>query len=370
MDNNEPTGRDAMMLPIMPWCRIDRAYRVGDVTIEPYRGVLGGVHDAVQRQLARVLSRYRTIEGRPVDHAAVVRYASKPFGVDLSPEEIESVYEWVQLACFASLAGRQFFTPEAPGNSDGFILYVQRLQDADFIAIRTRRREGHTWSAWPLDSVVMTVPTHVSPVRTVSVDERLVDGLVAFARSGSPEWGRWQHALSCFNQGNTDSDTVRYQVEWGLLCSAFERLVDAAPKAEDVADKFAKIMTPSKPLLAGESKRRIDRWKDAALSVRFEWLNEFYRVRGDFSHGRLTTRQPMAWNPLEHLALAAIAFPLAVRCLLQRARTYALTRDDMAAIQAFESFADQAEFLKLPPDTRGSVDTWWFRLLTRARSGL
>src|SRR2546422_1781023 len=99
-----------MMFPIMPWCRIARAYRVGDVTIEPYRGALGGVDDAVQRQLARVLAGYRTIEGRPVDRAAVVRYGDKPFGADLSPEEIESIYEWVQIACFAGLAGRRFCT--------------------------------------------------------------------------------------------------------------------------------------------------------------------------------------------------------------------------------------------------------------------
>lgn len=31
-----------MMLPIMPWCRIDREYQVGDVTITPYRGQTDG----------------------------------------------------------------------------------------------------------------------------------------------------------------------------------------------------------------------------------------------------------------------------------------------------------------------------------------
>ena len=90
-----------------------------------------------------MLGTYRTIEGRRVDHAAVVGYAHRPLGADLTPEEIDSAYEWVQLACFAGLAGREFFMPEAPCNSDVFLLYMQRLQDADFVAIRTRRREGH-----------------------------------------------------------------------------------------------------------------------------------------------------------------------------------------------------------------------------------
>jgi hypothetical protein len=92
--------------------------------------------------------------------------------------------------------------------------------------------------------------------------------------------------------------------------------------------------------------------------VRFEWLSEFYRVRGDFAHGRLTTRQPMVWNATEHLALAAIAFPFVVRCLLQRAGAYTLTRDDIAAIETFEPFADQAAFLLVAtglPRVRGLV---------------
>ncbi len=36
-----------MMLPIMPWCRIDQVYQVGDITIIPYWGRLGGVDDSV-----------------------------------------------------------------------------------------------------------------------------------------------------------------------------------------------------------------------------------------------------------------------------------------------------------------------------------
>ena len=249
-----------MMLPIMPWCRIDRPYRVGDIIIVPYRGHLDGVDDAVQRHLGRVLATYRTIEGKPIDHAAVVLYADKPFGTDLTAVETESLYDWVQLACFAGLAGRQFLTPEAQCNSDVFVLYMQRLQEEQFVAIRTRRRDGHAWDLRLLDSVVMTVPSHVSPVRFVSLDPDLLGALVAFARSGGPDWDSWQHALSCFNQANTDSDSFRYQVEWGLLASAFERLLDAAPKAEDVAGKFTKAMVPSKPLLAGEEDHRGSGW--------------------------------------------------------------------------------------------------------------
>jgi hypothetical protein len=359
-----------MMLPFLPWCRLDRAYSVGDITITPYRGSVEGADSAVQKQIARVLATYRTIEGRPVDHAAVVRYSDKPFGADVTADEADGIYDWIQLACFAGLAGRQFLTPEAQCNSDVFQLYMQRFKEGDFdvVTLRTRRRDGHTWAAWPLDLVASTVPSHVSPVRSVSLDQRLLDGLVAYVRSGSSDWDAWQNALSCFNQGNTDSSAFRHQVEWGLLASAFERLLDAEPRAEDVADKFANAVVPTKPLLTAQAKRRIDRWKDPAVSVRYEWLKEFYRVRGDFSHGNFRSRQPMAWpNPLEHLTLAAIAFPLLVRCLLQRAGAYALSRDDRVNIETFEPFADQPTFLAPPPDSRGSLDTWWTRMWSDAK---
>jgi hypothetical protein len=355
-----------MMFPIMPWCRIDRDYLVGDVTIIPYRGRLDGVDDVVQQHLARVLGTYRTIEGRPVEHAAVVCYADRPFGSDLTPEEIDRTYEWVQLACFASLAGREFLTPEAQCNSDVFILYMQRLKGPEFVTIRTRRRDGYAWDLRPLKAIVFSVPTHVSPVRRVSLDARLLDALVAFACTGSAEWGRWQHALSCFNLGNTDSDAFRYQVEWGLLCSAFEQLLSADSKAKDVAGEFTKTIVPSKPLRAGEARRRLDRWRDPDRPVRYEWLEEFYRVRGDFSHGRLTTQQQMAWSPIEHLTLAAIGFPLLVRSLLKKASVYALSDDDLATVDMFERFADQA-FLEEPPDCHGSGDSWLSRMFERAK---
>ena len=76
----------------------------------------------------------------------------------------------------------------------------------------------------------------------------------------------------------------------------------------------------------------------------------------------------MAWgHPLEHLTLAAIAFPLLVRCRLRAAGVYHLTRADLAAIEAFEAFADQPGFLENPPNWRGAVDSWWARMMDDAK---
>ena len=102
---------------------------------------------------------------------------------------------------------------------------------------------------------------------------------------------------------------MRFQVEWVLLCSSFEHILQAASDYKDVAHKFSDRVIPSSSLLVTYAKRRSTRWEDSAVPLRYEWMKEFYRIRGDFAHGKLKSRQPAAWSPLEHLVLSTIAFP-------------------------------------------------------------
>jgi hypothetical protein len=71
------------------------------------------------------------------------------------------------------------------------------------------------------------------------------------------------------------------------------------------------------------------------------------------------------WTPLEHLVLATIAFPLVVKYLLSKVARYNLTDQDEAEINSFERFADTRDFLQDPPDTHGSGDSHWKRLVDR-----
>jgi hypothetical protein len=137
----------------------------------------------------------------------------------------------------------------------------------------------------------------------------------------------------------------------------------------DVAERFFNVVVPSTPLLVGSAKRRSARWPQLDKPLRYEWMKEFYRIRGDFAHGRLTTKQPAVWNPLEHVVLATIAFPLLVRCLLQREGKYVLTDEDRTQIDAFESLADE-EFLNPPGDRKNSIDSVWSRVREKASSEL
>jgi len=357
------------MLAFMPWCPIDKAYTVGDVTILPFERhtPIEGLDDAEQCRVNTIMAMYKDIKGKPVRKAAIVRYGSKSPIADLTEDDIEIVQELAALACFCGLAKRQYFDSLGPYcNSDCFSLHIQKFDRADFTALTVRRREGRTLSVWRIDDISITVPVHCHTIREVSLNAELLKGLIDHrAQSDNTEWGRWQNAISCFNQANTDSDNIRYQVEWMLLCSAFEHILSATSNAKDVACKFAENLTPSDELLAKDAARLSDQQKNDGRSVRYEWMREFYRIRGDFAHGKLNTQQPTTWDLLEHLMLATIAFPLLVKSLLNKACKYKLTDNDQAQIDVFEKFADTPDFLERPPDQKNSLDSHWQRLLIK-----
>jgi hypothetical protein len=361
------------MLMFMPWCPINKRYEEGEITILPFERhtPIEGLDDAGQCRVNTIMAAYKDIEGKPVHKAAIVRYGSNSAIDDLTDDDVDVAQELVALACFSGLAGRDYFNSLGPYcNADCFSLHVQKFDKADFTALTTRRREGRTLSGWPIDDIAITVPVHCHVIREVSLDSGLLQVLVAHRAQAGNEWGRWQNAMSCFNQANTDSDNIRHQVEWVLLCSAFEHLLSAKPNAKDVACKFTKNLTPSNELLAKDAARCSCQQKQDERSLRYEWMREFNRIRGDFAHGRLDTRQPTTWNPLEHVLLASIAVPLLVKSLLNRACKYKLTDDDHAQIDVFERFADITEFLKPPPAQKGSLDSHWKRLVDRRKSDI
>jgi hypothetical protein len=91
-------------------------------------------------------------------------------------------------------------------------------------------------------------------------------------------------------------------------------------------------------------------------------MREFYRLRGAFAHGMLHPQQPVVWNPHEHLILATIAFPLLVKEQLARSGRYHLTPEDHVQREVFETFADTTDFLNVPADQQGGLDSTWRQL--------
>lgn len=360
-------GGGLQTLVFMPWCQIDRSYRFDRASLVLFeRGkTILGLDEDKQHMVNSILATFENIRGEPVNAAAIVT-ADGDTPICMATEEvIDLISDYVVIACFSALANREYFSVLGRYcNSDCFSLYSQRLDGSNFVALVTRRREGRAIDTWPRERIRISMPVHCAQAREVVLDVALVAALEDYrSESDDTAWIRWMNALACFNQANSDSDNVMYQVEWVLLCSAFEHILGAKSKSSDVASKFAEVLVPHKEVSVQDAKRRSETWKYKGQSLRYEWMREFYRVRGDFAHGKLYSEQPAVWSPAEHLVLATIAFPLVVKKLLVRSNHYEVTDNDRVQIEVFERYADTPNFAASPPDQEHSSDTHWRRLL-------
>ena len=366
-------GDTMSMLVFMPWCPIDKVYRAGNFCILPFGhdSRIDGLDEAILEQLNTMMQSYKNIDGNPVERSAIIRHGDRLLVDDLSDEQRDMASSFITIACFSGLANRGYFNPCGHYcNVECFDVYVQDFSNADFTVFDLRRREGPTFSGWLSRKVSITIPLQCHTIQGISLDAELLDGLAYYRdHTENSEWARWENAISCFNQANTDSNNVPYHTEWVLLCSAFEHILSAKPKAKDVADSFARNLVPDKELPITDVPRFPDSIEQHNESVRHLWMREFYRIRGDFAHGRLNVQQPTIWNPREHLMLATIAFPLLVKLLLNKASDYALTGNDQAQINVFEKFAGACDFLTPPRNQKGSLDSHWGRLLNECVAG-
>lgn len=332
------------LLQFMPWCHLDTQYRVGDVVLTPFHrdGPIAGLAAPATAWVRLILRSYRTISGFPVSHAALVGLADKELLTDLSDDERAITHELVQLAAFSGLANRAYF--DAWGNycnADCFRLYAQSFADEPTHGlVITRRLGGQGYNSISLAELTHSMPAHV-PRQECKLDERLLVALSDHRAAADPdEWARWQNAITCFNLANTDDSTSMYQNEWVLLCSAFEHILDARSDYEDVAERFVNAICCQKTIMAMTAARKADRWQDRGRPLIQEWMREFYRIRGDYAHGRLATRQPSCWQPIEHIVLGCIAFPLLVRSLLVTAGRYAFSDEDLSQLAVFQQLVD------------------------------
>ncbi len=97
------------MLAFMPWCPIDREYTIGDIDIVPFRLSDPAEGQTTGRIPTPILENYKSIRVRPIDRLALVKVRAKELTDQLTDEEIASVKDCVQMACFCALSAREYF---------------------------------------------------------------------------------------------------------------------------------------------------------------------------------------------------------------------------------------------------------------------
>lgn len=318
-------------LHFLPWCQLDRAFSSGRVTLLPFdlRQPPAGLDDETIRLVKFVLSDFVGITGQPVEKFAVVGLRNNIL-LDylLDPVDVAAIRDYVDIACLSALCGREFFGRGEPYcNSNCLLLYERRFDTVTGVRAPMFRRRDNT-PFGPAAGPAMRVhePLHTAVVPRVSLDENFLRALADFRErlvtgSDSERWTAWQEAIFCFNQ-NTDNENMSQHLEWVLMSSALERILGARPNTDAVAKRFIEAIVPRRPELYFD------------LSLLRDWVREFYRLRGDFAHGRIRSRKLRRWESWHHLLFGAIAFPLLVKSLLEDEKTYEFTENDHGQLAA------------------------------------
>jgi hypothetical protein len=100
--------------------------------------------------------------------------------------------------------------------------------------------------------------------------------------------------------------------------------------------------------------------------VHCKWMEEMYQLRNDYVHGNSITSGTWGWLPPEHLVIAALVFPLALKLLLVEEGYYELTRQDEIMCAALDGLLRQSGWCE--PAATGRNCTRWEEVLRTARS--
>jgi len=355
-------------LLILPWLRLKQSYHTDEIQLirwTPGAALPGLDGDNIARVLA-ILGMYRDLQGKPIQQATLACLGGKGLLDNLTDAELQDAFDLVELVAFSALANREYFGSLGNYcNRECFDMISQRFDGAKHVALVPRRRVGRAMCGWGTDNIAITTPVQCHYLEEFVLDEVLLKALTALRKkSPAQEWAKWQSSVACFNWGNTDSETVRWQTEWVLMCGAFQRLLGEW-RAARLEKRFLAAFQPEQVIPWGAAPRSADhiRTQKDEMEVRGYWIEEFCNQRGDLAHGRVATTGPATWEPWEHLLLAAIAFPLLAKQILHQAECYQLTDDDRARINVFEAFAGAKSLMMSEEDAEHYGDSVWRRLM-------
>ncbi len=265
----------------------------------------------------------------------------------VDPADVAAIRDYIDIACLSGLSDREFLGRAEPYcNSDCFLLYERRFDSVTGVRPPSfRRRDNTAFGPAAGPAMRVHVPVHAAVVPRVSLDDGFFHALVSFREilvtsPDSERWTAWQEAIYCFNQANTDNESMSEHLEWVLMSSALERILEAPANADAVAKRFIKAIVPERPQLYFD------------LTLLRDWVREFYRLRGDFAHGRIQSRKLRRWEPWHHLLFAAIAFPLLTKALLESEKSYVFTENDHCQLAAL------AWMLRESLDTSATAKSW------------
>ena len=337
-------------IAFFPWMHIREAVSVEGFELLPYRrgSAPAGAGKPEQESIDKLLEPYRTAPRGRLGAATLLRLTGRDLLDNVTDDEADAALRFGELVAFSGLSARTFFDQIGYASRDNFRLIVQRFEDpASGLTVLSRRRDGSTWTAITRSALIVLKPYHVSGGPWQAIDVPLLAALVQ--RSRKDYWGEIEEAIIGFNSANTDSPDVREESEAVALVGSFERALGLRGGDEhELAQAFRESVVPREEMKPAECPRianspRREKYERYG-SVREAWVRDFFRLRGEHAHGKISPRYTSLWSLREHLLFASFVFPLLVKSRLSREGIYALRMSDVGYVQAIEPLLGQDNF--------------------------
>jgi len=332
------------LFAFLPWLRLKKPHIIAGVEFVPMRddaGVTAPVLVGSIDPLTKVLSGYIDRKGEPIDNCVVATIPGR--GWNLRDDDFETV-EWASSLLFlATLASNDYF-PRWGGpyvNSTSFRVVWQRFSGVPtYIALTSRRRDGRHWDGgYKHGEVKFSLPLQCSLREPVRVDETFLNALDQGNALSCKTIRQLHYALPFLGLANTDDDLITEVAEAILMGSAFEQLLQSDASAYKLARKFGVLFGSCGNVTVEVAKKarpgiEIDASTPERVAaqpkwwVHRKWMEELYDLRSKSVHEGTAGGRSWGWTPFEHLIMAAWAFPIAVKLLLQRDGHYSFSEDD------------------------------------------
>ena len=345
------------MIAFFPWLKIKSDFDLGDIKLKIFK--VSGQQEVTEneRQIIynRVIKYYLNRNNNLIEKCTIVLQKDKNILEDIDENERDFLFSFAEILAFSGLSKREFFGfGFGYCNRDDFSFIIQSFtKDSDGVTIVTRRRDGSTKNFISGDAYKVTMPFNITN-NEVEIDINLAQALLQLQKKSPDIWPCFSDAIFFFNGANTDSDQITEHQEIVMTISAFERLLDVKSGLEkELVKKFLKVFTTEGCLDISQSKRiKKFKYKGKYKTLKEIWLEDFFRMRGEYAHGKRSSKRPIIWLPYEHLLLGAYVFPLLLKILLNKYRFYKLIEDDIDDINLFEQLAD-ADIFKKPKESEG-----------------
>jgi hypothetical protein len=344
------------ILFFMPWVTTKSKFDFRNIQFLPYlRGKLpGDIGSLTQTTIDQILGNYANHANFPTNNMAVpINTATLLIWKDdFSNDEIDSKIRFGQYLAISAISKRQYGSHFNYCNADGVALYGQRYESeeaAAAVSFSKRRRDGqeNIYLSASRGRPYFLRPNHVDEVLNVEYDFPLLEALEKIVDADLIS--QISDAITLFNRANSDASEITESSEIVLIRAAFETLLNASFKTEDlckkISDHFKNVLNPAvwyagcydeniwKMRWPATKTRNIQRPLDA-------WINDFCDVRNSSAHGKNTNSKydSSIWSIQNHLMFASWFFPLVLKGVLSEKGYYTMSTEDKDYRIDFEKF--------------------------------